>query len=220
MFNGFLTAIFLAAAVVPAELIKVRDQTQIWADTYEQDLSGFGAVQSEVAQSVATALALKLLPTEQTRLASAGRYDEAIVEAKKALELEPDFSVSYGILARAYSEKGMHNEALDAARRLTELDPEGGKVDLIVAYVAAGQRDQALAIAPGLDKNFWTSAWAYLALGDKDTALQILEAAYKGHQSTLPWVRMRGGGWDAIYDDPRFQDLVRRMNLPPAGGRK
>jgi len=370
---------------ISAELIRVKDQTQVWADTYEQDLSGFRAVQSEVAQGVAGALALKLLPAEQTRLVSAktvnpqvydaylkgmfyvsqnnpesfekgmrflhqavaidpaeplayaglaqgyitlghggseeadvypraraaaeqalklspdmaeavgvlaevalyyewdwaraeelfmralklnpslamthyhyawylalfdrldeaiaehklardfdplralntgwlgdlynyaGRYDEAIVEAKKALELEPDFWPSYYILRRAYSEKKMHKEALDAARRLTELDPGVGKTQLIMAYVAAGQRDQALAVAPGLDKNYPISllvGMAYLALGDKDTALQVLEAAYKVHQSTLPWVRTRGFGWDAMFGDPRLQVLVRRMNLP------
>jgi TolB-like protein/tetratricopeptide (TPR) repeat protein/predicted Ser/Thr protein kinase len=375
---------------ITAELIKVKDQTQIWADTYEQDLSGFRAVQSEVAQGVARALALKLLPTEQTRLASvktvnpavydaylkgmfyvsqnnpesfekgmrflhqaveidpaeplayaglaqgyitlghggseeadvypraraaaeqalkldpdmaeavgalaeialyyewdwaraeefykralklnpslamthydyawyfalfdrldeaiaehklardfdplralntgwlgdlynyAGRYDEAIVEAKKALELEPDFWPSYYILRRAYSEKRMHKEAIDAARRLTELDPTIGKTQMIMAYVAADQRDQALAITPGLDKNYPIStlvAMAYLALGDKDTALQILETAYKVHQPTLPWLRVRGFGWDAMFGDPRFQDLIRRMKLPPAGGK-
>jgi TolB-like protein/Flp pilus assembly protein TadD/predicted Ser/Thr protein kinase len=375
---------------ITAELIKVRDQTQLWTDSYEHDLSGFQTVQSEVAQSIAKALALKLLPAEQTRLASvkavnpavydaylkgmfyvsqnnpesfekgmrflhqaveidpaeplayaglaqgyitlghggseeadvypraraaaeqalkldpdmaeavgalaqvalyydwdwakaeelfmralklnpslamthydyawylalfdrldeaiaehklardfdplralntgflgdlynyAGRYDEAIVEAKKALELEPDFWPSYYILRRAYSEKKMHKEALDAARRLTELDPTAGKTTMIMAYVAAGQRDQALALSPELDKNYPIATlvgMAYLALGDKDTALQILEAAYKVHQPTLPWVRVRGFGWDAMFGDPRLQDLIRRMKLPPAGGK-
>jgi eukaryotic-like serine/threonine-protein kinase len=375
---------------ITAELIKVRDQTQLWADSYEHDLSGFQAVQSEVAQSIAKALALKLLPAEQTRLASvkavnpavydaylkgmfyvsqnnpegfekgmrflhqaveidpaeplayaglaqgyitlghggseradvyprakaaaeqalklepdmaeavgalaeialyyewdwaraeelfrralklnpslaathyhyawflclfdrldeaivehklardfdpldagntgflgdlynyAGRYDEAIVEAKKALELEPDFWPSYYILRRAYSEKKMHKEALDAARRLTELDPAIGKTQMIMAYVAAGQRDQALAIAPELDKSYPIStlpAMAYLALGDKDTALQVLETACKVHQPTVPWLRVRGFAFDAMFGDPRLQDLVRRMNLPPAGGK-
>ena len=152
----------------------------------------------------------------------AGRYDDAIVEAKKALELEPDFWPSYYILRRAYSEKGMHQEAIDAARRLTELDPTMGKTQMIMAYVAAGQRDQALAIAPGLDKNYPIAmlvGMAYLALGDKDTALQILETAYKVHQPTLPWLRVRGFAFDAMFGDPRFQDLISRMNLPPAGGK-
>lgn len=150
----------------------------------------------------------------------AGRYDEAIVEAKRALELEPNFWPSYYILRRAYSEKGMHKEAMDAARRLVELDPTLGDPQLILAHVAAGQRDQALAIAPRLAKDSplaLLTAPAFLGLGDKDAALQVLEAAYTAHQGTIPWLRVRGFGLDALFDDPRFQDLVRRMNLPPAG---
>ena len=370
---------------IAAELIRVRDQTQLWAKTYERDLSSFLAVQNEVAQGVAKALALKLLPAEQTRLASArtvspevydaylkgmfyvsqnnpesfekgmrylhqaveidpgeplsyaglaqgyitlghggaeqldsfpraraaaeqalkldpnmaeavgaladvalyyewdwtkaeelfkralelnasvamthyhyawylvifdrldeaisehklardldplralntcwlgelynyaGRPDEAIIEAKKAIELTPNFWPSYKVLSRAYSTKGMHQEAIAAAMRLIELDPVRGYAHLIMAYVAAGRREQALAIVPKLERNsrgFNVVGQAYLALGDKDTALQVLEDAYKAHQSTVPWIRARGYGWDSLHDDPRFQDLVRRMNLP------
>ena len=152
----------------------------------------------------------------------AGRFDEAIVEAKKALDLEPNFWPSYYILRRAYSEKGMHKEAMDAARGLAELNPVIGDHQLIMAYVAAGQRDEALAIAPKLPKDSpyaIMTATAFLGLGDKDMAMQVLEAAYKVHQGTVPWLRTRGFGLDALFDDPRFQDLVRRMNLPPAGGK-
>jgi tetratricopeptide (TPR) repeat protein len=54
---------------IAAELVRVRDQTQLWADTYERELSGILTVQSQVAQSVARALALKLLPAQEARLA-------------------------------------------------------------------------------------------------------------------------------------------------------
>jgi len=56
---------------ITAELIHVRDQTQLWADTYEHELSGILMVQTELARSVAEELALKLLPVEKDRLASA-----------------------------------------------------------------------------------------------------------------------------------------------------
>jgi len=56
---------------VSAELIKVKDQTQLWADTFEREMSGILALQSEVARKVAESLALKLLPAEKTLLASA-----------------------------------------------------------------------------------------------------------------------------------------------------
>ncbi len=54
---------------IAAELIKVVDQTQLWADTYEREMAGILALQSDVARSVAKALALTLLPAEQARLA-------------------------------------------------------------------------------------------------------------------------------------------------------
>jgi eukaryotic-like serine/threonine-protein kinase len=60
---------------ITTELIHVEDQTQLWADTYERELSGLLELQSEVAQRVATALALKLLPAEQARLTSVRAVD-------------------------------------------------------------------------------------------------------------------------------------------------
>ena len=56
---------------IAVELIHVSDKTQLWADTYEREFSGILIVQSELAQSVAKALAVTLLPAEQSRLASA-----------------------------------------------------------------------------------------------------------------------------------------------------
>jgi len=66
---------------ITAELIRVRDQTQIWADTYERELSGILAVQSQLAQSVAKVLAVKLLPAEQARQASARTVNPEAYEA-------------------------------------------------------------------------------------------------------------------------------------------
>ena len=66
---------------ISAELIRVRDQMQIWADSFERDLSGILALQSDVAQKVAAALALKLLPAEQSRIAGARTVNPEAYEA-------------------------------------------------------------------------------------------------------------------------------------------
>ena len=55
---------------IAAELIKVADQTRLWTEEYERELGGILVLQSDVARNVARALALKLLPAEQARLAS------------------------------------------------------------------------------------------------------------------------------------------------------
>jgi tetratricopeptide (TPR) repeat protein len=146
-----------------------------------------------------------------------GRYEEAVVEANKALELSPDFRPSYLVLRRAYSGRGMHQEAIAAAKRLAEVRPVVGAAQLTVAYALAGQREQALATASGLKGargNPLQLARARLAVGDADGAFRQLEDAFRAHWSTLPWIRVHGGDWDDVRGEPRFQDLLRRMNLP------
>lgn len=66
---------------IATELIGVTDQTQLWADAFERELSGILLVQSEVAREVAEALALELLPEELQQLASRDRVDPAAYEA-------------------------------------------------------------------------------------------------------------------------------------------
>ena len=66
---------------ITAELIQVRNQTQLWAESYERELAGILALQSEVARKVAGSLALKLLPAEQARLTSARPVNPEAYEA-------------------------------------------------------------------------------------------------------------------------------------------
>jgi TolB-like protein/predicted Ser/Thr protein kinase len=66
---------------ITAELIQVRNQTQLWAESYERELSGILALQSDVARAVAGALALKLLPAEKDRLAAARPVNPEAYEA-------------------------------------------------------------------------------------------------------------------------------------------
>jgi len=49
--------------------------------------------------------------------------------------------------------------------------------------------------------------------GEKEEALEWLEKAYREHDPQMPLLRI----WtalDILRNDPRFQDLVRRMNFP------
>ncbi len=66
---------------ITAELVKVQDQTQLWTETYERELSGILVLQCDVARKVAEALALKLLPSEQARLAGARAVDPDAYQA-------------------------------------------------------------------------------------------------------------------------------------------
>jgi len=66
---------------VTAELIRVGDQAQLWADAFEREMAGILSLQSDVAKKVAGALVLKLLPAEQARLANVRAVNPEAYEA-------------------------------------------------------------------------------------------------------------------------------------------
>ncbi len=56
-------------------------------------------------------------------------------------------------------------------------------------------------------------AMVYVGLGDIDTAFEWLERSFKEHDGF--WSFKADYEYDPLRDDPRFQDLLRRMNLQP-----
>jgi len=111
---------------ITADLIKVADQTQVWADRYERELAGILALQNDVAQQVANALALKLLPAEQARLSNAnpvnpeahdaylkglqywyhltpGDLDAALKYFEMALDMDPSYAPAQAGIALVWA---------------------------------------------------------------------------------------------------------------------
>ena len=66
---------------ITAELIKTRDQTQVWAESLDREMSGILALQAEVTEKVAGALTVKLLPAAQARLAKVRTVDPEAYDA-------------------------------------------------------------------------------------------------------------------------------------------
>ena len=56
-------------------------------------------------------------------------------------------------------------------------------------------------------------SWVTASLGDRDLTFEWLETAYKGKDCLLANLRVFPL-LDPIRDDPRFHDLLRRMNFP------
>jgi hypothetical protein len=56
-------------------------------------------------------------------------------------------------------------------------------------------------------------AAAYAAIGDRDSAFQYLEQAYSNRNPRLTWIKS-SLDWDPLRNDPRYHNLIRRMNLP------
>jgi TolB-like protein/predicted Ser/Thr protein kinase len=145
---------------------------------------------------------------------SAGRFDEGVLAAQKSLELNPGFPVGHGVLGMAYTGKAMYKEAIAAFEKVVSLRP-GPEVGLGVAYARAGRTRDARTVAADLERanNPMGAAVVYGLLGDKDLAFRLLEAAYEERDSNIPWIQS-DPNLRTLSDDPRFGDLLRRMNLP------
>src|SRR6266704_5837990 len=51
---------------IATQLIQVRDQSTLWTETYDYDVAGVFALESDVSGRIARSLALQLLPAQQT----------------------------------------------------------------------------------------------------------------------------------------------------------
>ncbi len=110
---------------ITARLIQARDQTHLWAHTYERELRDVLALQSEVARAIATEIALRLDATQQIRLASFRQINPDAHEAylkglyffdklteagmkksieyfQQAIDKDPSYAKPYARMARAY----------------------------------------------------------------------------------------------------------------------
>ena len=59
----------------------------------------------------------------------------------------------------------------------------------------------------------WKVAGWFALAGESDRAFQWLERAYDMRDPNMPHLAVVPH-FDSLHDDPRFQDLLRRMNLP------
>ena len=89
------------------------------------------------------------------------------------------------------------------------------------AYAVSGKRAEAhkvLAELKDLSKRRYVApfdiALVYVGLGDKAQALEWLQRAYEDHSFRLTWIKV-DPRLDSLRGEPRFQDLLRRMNLAP-----
>jgi TolB-like protein/Tfp pilus assembly protein PilF len=152
----------------------------------------------------------------------ARRYDQAIGQLVRTLELDPNSAPAHGGLGWAYRCKSLHGSAIPALKKALELWQHPTTLAWLgEAYAAAGYQDEAkktLEQLNQLSKQRYVTPCAparvYAALGNKDEALQWLETAYQQRAEWMVLLKV-DPCFDDLRPDPRFQDLMRRMNFPP-----
>jgi TolB-like protein len=155
--------------------------------------------------------------------ACARRYDEAIAQCRRTLELNAGFYMAHLYLGFAYEQEKLYAEAISEYQKAIALEQGNPTVAAYLArgYAAAGKRTEALKTFSQLRDlskrryvSSYTMALTYAALGDNDQAFACLEKAYEDRSGALLYVKV-DPRVDSLRSDPRFQDLLRRMNFPP-----
>jgi TolB-like protein/DNA-binding winged helix-turn-helix (wHTH) protein/Tfp pilus assembly protein PilF len=161
-----------------------------------------------------------LSPTVQSAfgriLYRARRFDEAIPHLNQAIELQPDAAGNYGRLADVYEEMGRYDEALAVHEKEKKVS---GAQDLSPAvariYARMGKREEArriLELQRTRGSQWFVLATTYAALGDNDEAFRMLFQVTE-ERDALNYVKT-DPRLDSLHSDPRWQTLLRRMNLP------
>jgi TolB-like protein/Flp pilus assembly protein TadD len=116
---------------ITAQLVKVSDQTHLWAESYDRTIEDILAVQIEVAEKIARSLAVELLPVEQSALIRSstanpdahdaylrGRYfwnkrteegfSKAIESYQQAINMDSGYAAAYAGLAECFDTIGWY----------------------------------------------------------------------------------------------------------------
>jgi TolB-like protein len=152
----------------------------------------------------------------------ARRYDDALGECDRILEIEPNYASAYLYRGLSYEQKGKWKEALadlETSKRLDDSLPNAAM--LAEAYALAGDKTRARQILSEMQvraKREHVSplypAIIHTGLGDKDLAFSELEAAIEERGTNVLAIKV-AALYDPLRSDPRFADLIRRVGLPP-----
>ena len=151
-----------------------------------------------------------------------GQNEEALEQARKIHDLEPNHPLSRTNLASVLIEMRRYDEAIAICEKGLQDDPNHQLLlrEVGVAYARADRRNKAeeiIARYRELEKTQWVPpsriAAIYGALGEKDKAFAELEKAFEArdwdmHRLSVE-LYMR-----PLRDDPRFKAMLKRMNLP------
>ncbi len=143
----------------------------------------------------------------------ARRYDEAIKQFRKTLEIDPEFRPAYTGIGCAYLQKGMYKQAAEIFKRTEH-------PGLVHALMALGNKDEALAVLEDFKEKSlhqyvdpYTFAIIYAGLGEIDMTFKSLDRAYQERSLRLVDYVYVTPFFDSIRSDPRFESLIKKLNL-------
>lgn len=149
------------------------------------------------------------------------RFDLAVLQLRRAIELVPDFLMARYWLRLTYARIGRGAESVAEFEHGIEI---GGRVPFTLAGLALGhatngESEKARALLAELEAQAGTHSVAsyyvaqvLAALGDREGAFSALERALDERVHWLAAIRL-DPSLDSLRDDPRFDEIVRRVGV-------
>ncbi len=149
------------------------------------------------------------------------QYDKGLKEAKLAIELDSSAYIPHFVLGHLYRDKGMFEESIAAHRVAVE---RSGDAPLMLGWLGlsiglSGNSVEARSLLEHLQRVAnciyvppSAFAWIHLGLGEVDEAFLWMGRAIGAHDPMMTPIKTYAF-LDPFRRDPRFADLLRKMNL-------
>ncbi|KPL15308.1 MAG: hypothetical protein AMS26_07945 [Bacteroides sp. SM23_62] len=152
----------------------------------------------------------------------AREFDQSLEYMNKSLEMDPGFEIAHYYRGFAYLQKKMYQEALTEIRRVISILGRNNPGFLgLLGIIHAFNSNRAAAekvIDELLEQSkqkyispFWIAV-LYFVLDEKEPLFEWLEKGYKEHDVLMIFLKV-DPIFDPIQSDPRFQGMLKKMNL-------
>ena len=167
-------------------------------------------------------MSLPIRTAEGAESYMARRYDDALGELSRIVEIEPNYANAYLYRGLTYEQKGKWKEAIADLETSEKLDDSLRSAAMLgEAYALAGDKTRARQILSAMQVRAAHEhvsplypAIIHTGLGDKDLAFSELEGAVEERATDLLGIKVIAL-YDPLRSDQRFADLIRRVGLPP-----
>jgi len=148
-------------------------------------------------------------------------YDRALQQARATLELFPDSLHAYYIIGCAELGLRRFQGAVQAFEKAYAISADAFSIGYLGhAYARAGRTEAAISLRDRLlamlQREYVSTRvllCLYAGLGERDLAFEVLEKAYRDHDS-LPFWLCACPTCQPLRSDPRFDEMVRRIGVP------
>lgn len=152
----------------------------------------------------------------------ANKLDESVAQYKKTIEMYPNYAEAHFALAMTYASQRKIDDAMIELDKAIELSH--GRPVMITTrgmiYGFAGMKKEALSVLDELKKlsspeplSPWYYLIIYLSVGDKDRFFEYANKAFEQRDALMVYFPTIGVFGPAFEDDPRFQDILRKMKI-------